>query len=449
MTQTRTEGGLVRVTVVGDGRRVDLAIPGAVPVAELLPELARSVGLLDPRAVHAGYRLVTSDGRTLAADAGLTLQGVEDGGVLTVAAGVDDEPPRVYDDVVEAMADMVERDLRPWEPAAGRRTALVAAAVLLSLGALALGLQRVSVVAAAAAAVVAVLLVASAVVLARVRKEPEVAVVLAWMAVVHAAVAGFVGTPGDELLGVPVAASAAAAFLVGVVALTGLDSNRHAIVPAVGVAVVAGAVAGVVATTGFSAGQVATVALVVVVLGGSIVPWLALGATRAKVEQAHSHADITAEPATVDPGQVLADVRLGHELLLAMTMTVGLVLVLTAPLAVDLGLAGALVAVLAATILLLRTRQYRAGTEVLTGLASGLCGLVSVVVSVMVLQPAWRPALTLALALSGAVLLLLTLLPGGPSVRRGRVGDVVESVALVALLPLLVAAIGVVEAVRG
>ncbi len=105
MTQTPTAGaaGLVRVTVSSGTRRVDLVLPGSVPVAELLPELARSVGLLDALTVYGGYRLVTADGRALAPDSGLTLQGVEDGGLLSVTAGIDEEPPRVYDDVVEAM----------------------------------------------------------------------------------------------------------------------------------------------------------------------------------------------------------------------------------------------------------------------------------------------------------------------------------------------------------
>ena len=39
--------GLVRVTVISASRRVDLVLPGAICVAELVPELARSVGLLD------------------------------------------------------------------------------------------------------------------------------------------------------------------------------------------------------------------------------------------------------------------------------------------------------------------------------------------------------------------------------------------------------------------
>src|SRR3546814_2362846 len=107
-----TTSGLVRVTVASGIRRVDLVLPGSIPVAELVPELARSVGLLDAATVYAGYQVITGDGRRLVGDAGLTMQGVEDGALLTVAAGVDQEAPRVYDDVVEAMADAVERDLK-------------------------------------------------------------------------------------------------------------------------------------------------------------------------------------------------------------------------------------------------------------------------------------------------------------------------------------------------
>jgi len=48
---TTTEAGptgLVRVTVRTDERSADLALPSAVPVAELVPEIARTLGALDP-----------------------------------------------------------------------------------------------------------------------------------------------------------------------------------------------------------------------------------------------------------------------------------------------------------------------------------------------------------------------------------------------------------------
>ena len=93
--------GLVRVSVTSATRRVDLVLPAWVPVTDLVPELARTVGVLDPRTAHAGYRLVARDGRVLDPESGLAAQGVEDGGVLTVVACADVEPPRVHDDVVE------------------------------------------------------------------------------------------------------------------------------------------------------------------------------------------------------------------------------------------------------------------------------------------------------------------------------------------------------------
>lgn len=65
-TTPSTSSGLVRVTVASGSRRIDLVLPGAVPVAELAPELARGVGLLDAATVHGGYYLVAPDGRRLA-----------------------------------------------------------------------------------------------------------------------------------------------------------------------------------------------------------------------------------------------------------------------------------------------------------------------------------------------------------------------------------------------
>ena len=65
MTQAAVNAsGLVRVTVASGTRRVDLVLPGAVPVAELVPELARSVGLLDAR--HGLRRLPRSSPPTAA-----------------------------------------------------------------------------------------------------------------------------------------------------------------------------------------------------------------------------------------------------------------------------------------------------------------------------------------------------------------------------------------------
>jgi hypothetical protein len=129
--------------------------------------------------------------------------------------------------------------------------------------------------------------------------------------------------------------------------------------------------------------------------------------------------------------------------------TVGVLLVLVSPLAVSLGLAGTIVGMLACVVVMLRTRQYRTGAEVLVGLVSGVVGLLAIALSVLWLHPGWRPGAAVTLAVTGAVLLALTLVPQGTSVRRGRLGDVAETVALLALLPALVVASGVFSAISG
>lgn len=440
---------LVRVTVASGTRRVDLVLPGSVPVAELVPELARSVGLLDPATVHGGYHLVTAEGRELAGDAGLVIQGVDDGGLLTVSAGVDDQPPRVYDDVVEAMTDVVEQDLNPWEPASGRRTALAAAGLLMALGAVALLIQRGATLAGVAATIVAVALVAGAVVLSRAQDEPEAAVAVAWMGSAYAAVAGLLLVTDDRFFGLPVAGAGAGALAAGLVSLVGLGEGRTLVLPPVVVGTVFLASGLVMDAAGFDPAVVLTATLTLVVLVGSVFPWLALGITGTSVDQLFTAQDITADPEEIDPVRVSADARIAHEILVAVSGTVGLLLVLVAPLAVSLGLAGTLLAIAACLVVMLRTRQYRTGAEVLVGLVSGILGLASVAVSLLWLHPDWRPAASVALAATGAVLLALTLVPAPPSVRRGRLGDVAESACLVAMLPLLVLAVGVFASIRG
>lgn len=440
--------GLVRVTVASGARRVDLVLPGSVPVAELVPELARSVGVLDAVTVYGGYRLVTQDGRELAPDAGLTVQGIEDGGLLTIAAGVDDAPPRVYDDVVEAMTDVVERDLKPWDPASGRRTALVAAGLLMALGAVALFIQD-SGFAAVGAAVVALALVTGAIVLSRAQREPEAAVAVAWMGGGYAAVAGFMLAPDGTLFGLPMACAGAGALLAGLASLVGLGEGRTLVIPPVVVGAIFLATGLVMEAATFDPAVVLTTTLALVVMVGSVFPWLALGATGTTVDQLYSVEDITADPSDIDPARVGADARVAHEILVAVSATVGLLLVLIAPLAVSLGVAGTLLAVVASLVVMLRTRQYRTGSEVLVGLVSGIAGLASVAVSMLWLHPGWRPTAAVVLAVTGAVLLAVTLLPSTPSVRRGRFGDLAESASLLALLPLLVVATGVFSAIRG
>ncbi len=283
--------------------------------------------------------------------------------------------------------------------------------------------------------------------LSRAQDEAEAAVAVAWMGAGYAAVAGLMLAPEGPLFGAPLAGAGAGALVAGLVCLVGLGRARTLVLPPVVVGAVVAAVGLLLRVADVDAAVVLTVVLTVVVMAGSVFPWLAIGLTGTSVDQLFSPADISADPDEIDPDRVGADALLAHEILVAISSTVGLLLVLIAPLAVSLGLSGTLLAVVASLVVMLRTRQYRTGTEVLVGLVSGILGLASVAVSLLVLQPDWRPATAVVLAATGGVLLASTLLPSTPSVRRGRLGDVVETMSLLALLPLLVLATGLFSAI--
>lgn len=440
--------GLVRVTVTAGERRADLALPGSVPVAELLPDLVRSLGMLDAQVVHAGFTLVGSDGSPLSGGAGLAAQGVLDGALLTVSAGADERPPRVYDDIVEAMSDAVEEDMSPWRPAASRRTALATAALLMVIGAAALVAMRTSVLAGAAAGLVALLLVVAAIVLSQLKDEDDAAVTLAWLGATYAAAAGFTATPGSERLGLPTALAGVGLLVAGLVAALGLKRRRALLYPAVVVGLAVAAGAAVVGLTDFGAGQVAVVVLLVVVVLGTVVPRLALATTRSAVPAAYTHDDLVADPEDISEDSVRGDARTAHDVLLAVAASVGLLVALLAPLAVQRGVTGTLLGVCAAAVVMLRTRQYRVAVEVALGLGLGVAALGALAVSALLEHPGWRSGIGLILAAVGSILLVVTLVPSPTSVRRGRLGDVAEMTALVAMVPLVVFASGLVAAVR-
>ncbi len=99
--------GLARVTVSTPRRRVDVALPEQVPLAELLPEVLRHAGegLADDGEQHGGWLLRRADGTVLAGGQALAAQGVRDGAVLHLVPARTEWPEFEYDDVVEALAD--------------------------------------------------------------------------------------------------------------------------------------------------------------------------------------------------------------------------------------------------------------------------------------------------------------------------------------------------------
>ncbi|WP_284328448.1 EsaB/YukD family protein [Demequina litorisediminis] len=182
---------LVRVSIVSEDRRLDVGIPSSVPLVEVIPGFARSLGILDPTLVHGGYALRRADGGELDASLSATAQGVHDGDVLTLARGGLLAEPRVYDDVTEAVLDATADQHRPWSALDSSRTALTVSLTFLAVCAVLIFMlgPAVALAPVLAGGGAVVLLVASAV-LARLG-QPESGHAFGLAAVVYASLGGF------------------------------------------------------------------------------------------------------------------------------------------------------------------------------------------------------------------------------------------------------------------
>jgi len=103
----------VRTTLVHEDKKADLLLPSNLPVAELLPSIARRFLTVTPRRAIQGFVLTMSNGATI--DPGLTFaaQGVKNGTLLILGPRVR-ETEKKYDDVIEAVADVVNESNKPW-----------------------------------------------------------------------------------------------------------------------------------------------------------------------------------------------------------------------------------------------------------------------------------------------------------------------------------------------
>ncbi|AEE45096.1 type VII secretion integral membrane protein EccD [Cellulomonas fimi] len=447
MTELTTSpaGTLLRVSVTADDRRVDLGVPGTVATAEIVPGLARALGVLDASTVYGGYRLVRADGRAIDSSRSLIAEGVEDGALLTLEVGAQRREVRVYDDVVEAVADAVEDQYEPWTP---RDTALGAAwaAVALALvaAALLLGADRASVMPPAVAAAGAVLLLAAGAVVARVGHEPGAARILVPAASVLGAVAGLTLGTAAPSWGWPAVAAGVGAAVTGLLGIPALVDRRElAAGPVVlGLAVAAGGAG--VALSGADASHVLAMVVAVVVTASIGLPWLALSSTPLRVVSPRSDAEILLDPPPVDPEQVRRQLERAHRTQVALRIAVGVLTLLATPAVVQGGVLGTVLLVVAAGGVLLSTRQSYSRADVLVVVASGLLSLGAAVVAAALAHPTWRPVLVAACG--GAALLVVGLGLVAPRRRVGlaRVGDAAEIACLAALLPLGVTAAGLV-----
>ncbi|MFE1029327.1 type VII secretion integral membrane protein EccD [Streptomyces sp. NPDC058818] len=439
LSRTATVGrtALSRVTLVGERRRVDLVLPSREPVGVLLPEV---MGLLDDRVGERpeSRHLVLPDGSALAHDSTLESAGVSDGTVLRLVR-VEDAPsaPVIHDVSDEAADDLDVRAWR-WRPAV-RRVVAGSATVLFALAAAVLARGEFAASGVGAGVLVAAALCAVAGVLsARVRRLVPGVTLL--------------GTAGAlASFGVWACADAygwgGAARLAGVVGVVVVVLLLAGLVTPLGrgALVGGGAVAGclmlweaVLAVQDDQARAGAVAAVVCVVVLG-VLPRLALMASgltalddRRTGGASVSRYDVSTALAATHRGLVLATVAL------AVSAGAGGVLVLR-----SVSVWTVLLAVAVTVVLALRARAFPLTAEVVVLLAAAAVVTVRLVMLWSEYAGAVGPLSVFGL-LALLPLLALTVEPAEHvRVRLRRIGDLLESMAVIALLPLLLGAFGV------
>ena len=438
-------GTLVRVSVTAGERSVDLGAPGSVPVAELVPGLVRALNLLAPDTVHGGFWLVRSDGVVIDSDRSLAAQGVQNGAVLTLESGAKVAEIRVYDDIVEAVADAVEGEYAPWTAHDSALTAVLAEVAFLLTGAvLLLGADRASPFPPMIALTGGLLVLGAGAVVGRVGKQAGGARALVLTACVYGLVAGVTVGSGSLGWGWPTASAGLGLLVFAALGIPVLTAAREICV-APGVLGLALAGVGLtVALTGTAPGAVLAVVVAVAVTVGNAIPWVALASTPLRVISARSDQEILLDPPVVDPAAIREQYARGLRQQVALRLAVAVLTLIAAPTVVATGVPGTLLLAASFVGMLLSVRQTYSRQDVLVVMSAGILGLTVTGVLAAAAHPQWRPALALVAGAAAAGVIALSLVAPRQRFVMGRLADSVELICLAILLPLGAAAAGLV-----
>lgn len=444
---------LARITIAAPYRRLDVALPDDVPLAELLPHLLSHTGesVADDGERHGGWALYPATGGALNTARSLGAQGVRDGDVLHLRSGRSEWPELDYDDVVEAIASGARRYGRSWGNVATRRATLVMVAVLAALGlpVLAAGDPPWAVPGLVGLGM-AVLLLAAGGTLARALHDALSGAVVAGCALPYALLGGLLvaapPVPAGEL-GAPHVLLGSAALLVastaGYVAVAEL-----ARVFVAGVATgFFGLIAGVLGVLGLDAAAAAGVALTAAVILLPAYPHVGLRVGKLPVPELPQKAeDLLNDQPVPDRATVFSAVARSDEIVTGLLVGVGVV---SAAAAVTLMLSGRVVAVLlvaeGATALLLRSRLFPTPRQRIPLLAGGLVAAGLLVVGFALAGGNARRELeVLVLAVATGLVLSAGLVYSrrAPSPYLGRLADIVDVVSILSLVPTAFALAG-------
>ncbi|HET6215222.1 MAG TPA: type VII secretion integral membrane protein EccD [Micromonosporaceae bacterium] len=454
---------LSRVTVAAPKRRMDVALPDNMLVGELLPHLLRHAGedLADEGERHGGWVLHRATGATLEPNRNLTVQGVRDGELLHLVPGRLDWPELAYDDVVEVIASGARHTGRSWGRLATRRCGLAVAATVfgVGLGGVLLSGPPWTVPAAAALGLAATLAIVG-ILLSRALSDAAAGAVAAASGLPYAFLGGALLVAPEGLspgrLGAPNLLLGSAMLLVfSVVGYTGVAAVQRLFMAGLVVSLAGGLAAQLCLAGMPPAGSAAvTMTAVLGLLPGY--PLLASWMGRLPVPELPDRPEGILEDRPVPArGDVFDAVARATELLSGMLLAAAVVSACAIAFLVIAGGSAAAILLSAAgsTALLLRSRLFPTAQQRIPLLASGVAGLALLTLGGAIRAPAGgtRLGYVLAIAVAALVVLAAALVYSrrSPSPYLGRIADIADVLAIMALIPLACAEIGVFRAIQG
>lgn len=447
-TKTFRGVALIPLTITYGMERRDVTVPQSVPLVELLPGLVDVIGARADTGTNDGFAVRTASGRPLDQSASLSAQGVRAGASLLLEPLGEGVADMVYDDLTEAVGQVVEQVSTPWTSSDARTLACLSAAALVFVAAILLATTPPDAIAAlqpgrvallnyingAIGVVSALLVMGTSAVVTRKNPGPSGIALAHTVPVLTAAAAlRFTQTQWDGAGWIAIGVG----ILIGSVAALTLPGRYR-------ISVAAPLVVGsVVTATGLLVrfGNLSQVgvsallfALIVVLL--QLAPWVALAHIPVRILDAKTTEQIPAQGIMdqISTSFVfVVSLRVGGALA-AIFLTVSM-MTATGTKSIVLPL---ILILLGSVSLVLQTRSIRARVEVLIG---ALTGLITILIAAVLATRADATILSwiTVIAVGTALVLVITNVVG-PRARphMTRLADTLSVLSLFVLIPLAV-----------
>lgn len=444
---------LAHIVVVAATRRLELALPEHLPLVSMLPMVLRQAGEeTSDGQQYGGWTLRRTDGSALDLARSLAAQQVRDGEILHLAPQRTEWPELAYDDVVDVIAAGATRRGRAWTAPATRLAGLVCAvaALLTGLGVVLLAGEP-GWIGGGAALATSVALMLTGMVLSRALADSISGTVLATLGLPYAFVGSMLLPGGDGQqwsIGAPhFLLGFAGLLLAGVIGYLAVGDGSRVFVAGI-VASLCGLLGGALSVWTLDGPQAAAVVVSLVTLLLSAMPLLAVQLAKMPLPAVPRTAedllrdDPQPSQAVVRQATVRADeIFTGLVFGIAAVTVAGLIMLTMAGTVGTLLLTG-----IVAGACLLRARLLVTVRHRVPLLVAGVTGLALIPLLAAASAPAvvrlavLLPLLVLVAALTVTAGLTYSRRP--PSPRLARLGDTLDIVLQLAVIPVTCSVLG-------